>query len=344
MNKVKKGVRSELFKRAIKIIEAKIGLLSNNKSLISQPECLQEIKKTLSPAICNLSTAIHQYQDIEFDASLNGILLIIDEPELMPWLSLDEDKLLIAGPLSQLEASAPDKRWTLYGNLGLLFRYSLYLLEKEKIFSFHASSIYHQEKDELIIFVGGPGSGKTALLLEGLLHQSYKLFSAEMTHLKLSPQGCHFYKGALYDNIRLGTIAFDFPEIISQLSIELPKVEDLWTTKYALNLSSFQTPEDELINPSIILVFPRIESGKKGVSFNPKPSSHFIFRALYQNLSEKTDQGFLLYNHKPPFCLQRSPQMLKARLDFLEKFVELPQIKRRLTLFSGVKDCWKWYE
>jgi len=197
----------KFFKRAIKIVEAKIGLLCNNKSLISQPECLSQIAQTLSPAIWNICTAINSYKDIEFDNTLNGHLLIIDEPVLTNRLSLSEDNLLISGNLSQFEATAPDKRYTLFGNLGLLFRYSLYLLEKEGIFSFHASSLYHEERDELIIFIGGPGSGKTVLLLEGLLNQGYKLFSTEMTHAKLTSQGPHFYKGALWDNIRLGTIA-----------------------------------------------------------------------------------------------------------------------------------------
>ncbi len=260
MNGDIKGNEFGLYKRAIKTVQANIGLLSNSEHLLSQPECLSLSKQSLSPAIWNIHTSIHSYSEITFNSSLHGLLILIDEPGFKYHFFMSEDGILITGDLAHSEKNAPDKRYTLFGNLGLLFRYCIYLMEKQRIYSFHASSLYHEDKNELILFVGGPGSGKTVFILEGLLHQGYKLFSTEMTHVKLLQESVLFLKGALWDNIRLGTLIHDFPDIISLMKLELPKVKDPWYTKYALNLTSYQTEKDEIKNPSIILVFPRIES------------------------------------------------------------------------------------
>jgi hypothetical protein len=304
---------------------------------------LNLLKQSLSPAIWNIHTSIHGYSEIPFDSTLDGLLILIDEPGVNFLFSSSDSSILITGDLMHSEKNAPDKRYTIFGNLGLIFRYSLYLMEKQSIYSFHASSLYHEDKDELLLFVGGPGSGKTVLILEGLFHQGYKIFSTEMTHIKIAQENVLFYKGALWDNIRLGTLLHDFPDIIPLMKLQLPEVKDPWYTKYALNLSSYQSAKNELINPSIILVFPHIESGKKEPAYNLNPSEHFLFRALYQNLSEKADEDFFLYNYHMPFQINRSSAMKQERVNFLDNFIKLPKIKRKLTLFTGVQDCWKWY-
>ena len=79
------------------------------------------------------------------------------------------DRVLFKGPFLKLSEEASDSRFTIWGNQGFLFRYTLLLLErKHKIFNIHGCALFHQERNRLYLIVGGAGSGKTVYLLSGL--------------------------------------------------------------------------------------------------------------------------------------------------------------------------------
>src|SRR5262249_62002136 len=106
---------------------------------------------------------------------------------------------------------------------------------------------------------GSAGAGKTVFLLEGLT-RGWTIFSTEMTHLRLTAGGYEFYKGSLFDNIRLGTLLYDFPAVVDRLGVALPPSSDPWGSKIALDLRHLQTPADALVSPSPPIVTPTLES------------------------------------------------------------------------------------
>lgn len=333
---------AELFKREVRSVQAQVGLLSNNEELIFNPPCLRPLEVDIAPQIWNIATALHKVEEADHLRKLDGYLIVIDSAYLPLHISASANVIYLAGDIAAREATAQDKRWTLFGNLGLFFRYILSILETHHgIYSFHASSTYNPRTNELMIFVGGPGSGKTVLLLEGLLHQGHQLFSTEMTHVRLTRQGCQCYKGALFDNIRVGTLVEDFPEIIGQLSVDLSAIPDRWGKKYAVNLASYQTASDELVNPAIALIFPQIESGRRGIVINDRLPDHLVGRLLYNNLGEKLRESLHLYDGALVYDFPDVPQQREKRMHFVNAFMKLPQLKRRLSVLSGVQDCGK---
>ena len=69
-----------------------------------------------------------------------------------------------------------------------------------------------------------PLAGKTVFLLEGLT-RGWTVFSTEMTHMRVTDSGYEFYKGSLFDNIRLGTLLYDFPAVAARLGLRKSTVE-----------------------------------------------------------------------------------------------------------------------
>jgi len=332
---------SSLFKRSVRSVEAQVGLVSNNEELILNPACLRPLAADIAPEIWNIGTALHKVEETT-TRELDGYLIVLDSPDLPLHISASTNLVYLSGDIATLEATAQDKRWTLFGNLGLFFRFALSLLETgHGIYSFHASSTYNPRTNELLVFVGGPGSGKTVLLLEAVLHQGHQLFSAEMTHVRLTAAGCQFYKGALFDNIRVGTLVEDFPELLGARTAELASIAARWEKKYAVNLSAYQTAGDELINSAISLIFPQIESGRKGIVINDHLPDHLVSRLLYNNLSEKLRESLHLYDGALVYDFPEAPQQREKRKHFVSAFMKLPQLQRRRSVLSGVQDCGK---
>lgn len=331
----------ELFKRDLCSIQARVRLVSNNQELIFTPPCLRPLAADIAPEIWNIATALHKVEAADEGRELDGYLVVLDSAHLPLHVSATANLFYLSGDIAAREATAQDKRWTLFGNLGLFFRFILSLLETQHgIYSFHASSIYNLRTNELTIFVGGPGSGKTVLLLEGLLHQGQQLFSTEMTHVRVTGEGCQFYKGALVDNIRVGTLVEDFPEILGQLSLNLAAIPDRWGKKYAVNFAAYQTASDELLNPAVTVIFPQIESRRSGIIINDHLPDHLFRRLLYDNLSEKLRESVHLYDGALLYEFPDVAEQREKRMRFVSAFMKLPQLRRRSVL-SGVRDCGK---
>ena len=188
-----------LARRAVRFVHARIGLVSNNQNLINNPEFFES-----RAVIQSLVTNVLAVPEIPYAEPLDARMVILDLPQAQPSVHVGADEVFAVADFSALEAACSDRRCSLFGNLGLFFRFALAVLERRYgIFSFHASAMYLPEENELMLVVGGAGAGKTVFLLEGL-RRGYQVFSTEMTHLELRGGEVVFHKGSLVDNIRQG--------------------------------------------------------------------------------------------------------------------------------------------
>ena len=174
-----------LHRRAIRIVRARVGLLSNDDGLIRRAEYFVDRVPQ------SLLTDYHRVDDVPWSggpAEVDAVIRILDVPGLEPTIAIGPDRVDASGDFSACEAECSDRRYTLFGNLGFVFRYVIHALERyHDTWSFHASAMV-DDKGDLWLIPGGAGAGKTVFLLEGL-RRGWTIFSTEMTHLRLTPEG-----------------------------------------------------------------------------------------------------------------------------------------------------------
>jgi hypothetical protein len=319
-------------RRAVQVLHARLGLVSNNGALIRSPEYFTARLQQ------SLLTDYHAIQEIPYTGDLDAEIFILDEKDAAPRLLLGEDRVVAVGDFTALEARTPDKRYTLFGNLGFLYRYIIYVLEKHhQTYTFHASAMLDDATGELWLIPGAAGAGKTCFLLAGLA-RDFTVFSTEMTHVRLTDGGTRFFKGSLFDNVRVGNLTHDFPEAAARLGVTLPAVSDVWATKIALDLAPVQAARDILENPPLRIVHPKVESGRATALVTPIEPRERLVRLLFDSATEKHGQTVLLYECLPVPALDE-PELARRRLEAIRALVKRAEIRSARATLCGPKNC-----
>ena len=324
-----------MVRRAVRVLQARFGMVSNNAALIGNPEFFES-----RTVIQSLVTNVLAVPEVPFAEPLDGRMYILDLPDAPPSVHVGADEVFAAADFSALEAACSDRRCSLFGNLGLFFRFALALLERRYgVFSFHASAMYLPDRNELMLVVGGAGAGKTVFLLEGL-RRGYQVYSTEMTHLEFRGADVVFHKGSLVDNIRQGNFVHDFPDVAERLGLDLPEVANVWAHKLAVDLAQVAPEADELVNPRLSLLFPKIESGREtAVVSDVKPGPKMV-KLLFDNASEKIGGTALLYD-RIPLPGADAPDIAAKRLDGMRRLVHEHGdiILRAKDILAGTHNC-----
>ena len=318
------------FKRGIRVCGVTIGLASNNNSLITDPQYFQSmILQSLLTDVWRVESVPYEHVDAEFG--------IHDLPGARMSLRAEGMRLIAEGDFTEAEKSCSDNRYSLFGNLGLLFKYLLMTLERRGVFSFHASAIYRETENRLVMFVGPAASGKTVFILSAI-EQGWKVLTVEMAHCEFRGDDLIIHKGALYDNVRVGNLTIDFPGAIEPLKIKIPDVADVWGHKFAIDMNPVAVEVDYLVSPQVSIVFPKVEMGRGDPEISPVSKGGGLRRKLFDNLTEKTGSTFLLYDELPVQGFD-SPELGAARLEFVDKFMN--RITEARSVLTGPKNCMK---
>jgi hypothetical protein len=318
-----------LFKKAIEILGATVGIESNREKLLPSLPLKTEVKSLLTDFL--------DVAEIPYSDKLDGYIFIQDSEE-KPTYQRSAETVKFKGPFFQMSQYASDRRFSLWGNQGFLYRFALYLLEKKhKIYNLHACALYQEEKDELYVITGGAGSGKTVYLLSGL-SKGAKLFSTETVHFRISGDEVTWFMGSLLDNVRWGTLIHDFPQFLPDL--ETPQEGKKWQKKIALDLSSYRTKFEKLANPrSITILFPRIEEGRQGFALSPMEDKRKTAKALFDNISQKLTETVILYDCMPFLGLEEK-ELASARLESVNNLVHHPSLALIASVLSNPSECW----
>jgi len=320
-----------MFKRGVKIVEAKMGLISNNEKLITETRYFE------GQVMESLLTDIHSIENIPFGDDLDAYFVVIDDPHLNPQVKVTSKVLTATGDFSRYERECSDNRYSLFGNLGLFFKYLLVTLERfHGIYSFHASSMFSPSRNTLLLVAGGAGAGKTCFLLKGL-EDDWTIFSTEMTHLKFTDDGYVFYMGSLYDNIRLGNLIYDFPRANEKLKVEIPRVADVWGHKIAIDMRHIAA-QLRYLNPRVTIVDARVESGRETPIVKTISRKEKIVKILFDNATEKIGSTFILYDVIPVESLD-TPELMHRRLQAMNRFVAEGKLNPVKSVLAGAKNC-----
>lgn len=319
--------------RGVKILGLSHGLASNVGSLIHNPIYFDPGE------IYSQVTNWERIEDVDHSPDMNSNLYIFDAQDQQFEIRSDGDDLLVHGDISSLEDQVGDRRRTLLGNIGLWFRHALTTQERNGIFSLHASAIYKPVENELFIVVGKAGAGKTVFLLEAI-SRGYQVFSSEMTYFSYFSEGIRFHRGALFDNIRAGTLIHDFPGAADQLGIEVPLVDEPWEYKLSIDLRPLTTALSEITNPTLSFVFPRIEKGIQRAIVRGISTPKEVATLLFASASEKISSTFLMYDSIPSVSLDTS-ELAANRWGAILKLVEGGkwEIKQAVSTLAGPNNC-----
>ncbi|HIE43887.1 MAG TPA: hypothetical protein EYP78_03710 [Candidatus Omnitrophica bacterium] len=305
-------------KVGIEVSKAKIGVYTNSPNLLERDRFYW------------LDTNFFSVRLIPFEEATDSFLEIEDRTVRFS-MEIRNDSLLLKGNFSNLEKSAKDRRYGIFGNLGIFSSWVLRTLEKvHDIYTFHACGIV--KDNQLMIIPGGAGSGKTIFILSAL-KKGWEVFSTEFIHFRVR-ESVEFFKGSLKDGVRLSTLRDHFPKMAEKLGITLK--EEIGG-KLVVDFSPFQVESDTLQNFEITLVFPHVEERKEQVIHQEVTDREFILRNLFNNASEKICKSILLYGEIGIPGLD-TIELANKRIRALNLFLELGRIKQSFIWVSGVRE------
>jgi hypothetical protein len=318
-----------MFQTAVKILKATIGIQSNAQKML--PPTPMGVK------LESLLTDFRRVEQILFRNDLDGNISV-ENTEGSPMYHQDGNRVMFKGPFLQLQIESSDPRYTLWGNQGFLYRFTLYLLEKKhNIYNLHACALYREDRDILYLIIGGAGSGKTVYLLSGL-EKGLKLFSTETVHFRVNQGGIAWYMGSLVDNVRYGTLVHDFPGFLPEEDV--PDFQSEWQEKFAIDLSAFCTQKEILENPQAVhILFPRIEKGFERSEWTPVKDKRKAEKILFDNITQKIGETTLLYDRLPVLGLDRK-DLADARLQAVKGLAGHQTIAEIASVVSSPQDCW----
>jgi len=316
-----------MVKKGIQVLKARIGLISNEPSLIEKNNFYL------------METDFREIKEISFDGNFDAYLYIYDFPDMPAKIIRDGKDIIALGDFSKLHKEAKDLRYSLLGNEGLLYRYILNILEeKHNIYSFHSAVLFNEENEILYIIAGGAGSGKTVFLLNAI-EKNLKIFSTEMGHFKIKEGNVIFYKGSLFDNVRIENLKEDFPNASKVLGLDRISIKSNWG-KVTLDLRRFQTEFDEIKNPKIFLIFPHVEKERKEIIKKEIKDERDKIKFIFDNISQKPGETILLYEKIPIYGFDTETS-LKKRIENVKDFLKYANLKGFFSLVGGIKNCFE---
>jgi hypothetical protein len=322
-------LRQNEFRLGVRILEATVGIISNRKSLLP----------ALPPplAVSSLQTDFREVAKIPFPAGADGSIKIIENPAVVPHFRRSERRAVVEGPLSELTRRASDARYGLWGNLGFLYRFILFLLEKRhRIYNLHACALYQPAGHRLFIIAGGPGSGKTVYLLSGL-ERGLTLFSTETVHFRREGRHLRWFMGSLVDNVRVGTLRRHFPKFLpSGMNIS---AKEEWRQKRAIDLTPFRWQEESLVDPELMILFPRVEENCQEFLVHSFSDYQEATQALFANISEKIAETVILYDRITLPGMDRA-DLAEARREACQGLSRHKTVAFSGAVFSGPRRCW----
>lgn len=317
------------FRRGVRILEATIALTANRESLLPVlPPPLE---------VHSLHTDFREVEPVPYSSSADGKISLIEAASLPPRCRISGTRVTWEGPLTALSRRAFDPRFSLWGNLGFLYRFAQFLLEKHhRIYNMHACALYEPSRQRLFVVIGGAGSGKSVYLLGGL-ERGLSLFSTETVHFRHEGRHLRWFMGSLADNVRVGTLRRHFPRFLPP-GLGRPAGDD-WTRKIAIDLSSYCSQEQTLIDPAVVLLFPRVEEGFGRFVLRPLREVRPASQLLFANISEKLTQTTILYDRIPVPGLD-SAELAEARRRACLDLAGHRSIAFSGTAHTGPLDCW----
>ena len=279
------------------------------------------------------------------DAPFNAVLYVYQDSSMEDLeFFFEGDEYFLAGPVLERDKTAPDRRYTIYSTGGLLTRLMPGTLEKQGFSCLHATSVYNPEKNHMMVFVGGPGAGKTILMLESTLRRGYRLMTTEYTHFRTVGNDVSFYTGSVFDNVRAGNLLYNYTEYEKiwgkEIMNTIPAGKDPWNAKVSLDMTPLLPDTSVVTNPKVSLVFVKIEGHRDTPVVTELNKADTRFQ-LYLNAAELISRPRLFFGCLPVPSFDNI-ERAKNRLKIVDDMLNTAELVECKSLFAGVNNAWIW--
>jgi len=314
------------YTRIFSLLGMKIQLISNYRDILYDDEYFLGKNGKLHSLLSNFHKLAPSFSDSEDPADVR---IKIEDKEQKALTMLNSDKIYhFSGPVIDLEEGVDDKRASIFGNMGIFSKILVRELEHQGIFSFHSTSFVHPGTNRLYLVLGGSGAGKSTVLLKAV-EDGMQVFGTELTHFSIRNGRISFYKGSLWQNCRMGNLVEDFPSLLDTFSITYTPNGNPWQQYLSVDLNAWQYPEELMEDPEVVILFPRIESGRMEAERYKLNKENTVY-SVYENLSDKVSPPSYMYKKVfIPTVDNRSDQI--NRMKSAEEFIN----------FANIRACWK---
>jgi hypothetical protein len=323
------------YKRAFSLLGMKIGIISNDKTALYDDEYFLGKGGYLHSLLSNF----HRIEPIPYEKDndkMDMIFNIFDKNSQDFSFESNGSVYKISGPIKRNEESTNDKRSSIFGNMGIFSKVAILELEKKGIFSFHSTCFIHPLTNVLYLVLGSSGAGKSTVLLKAI-KENMKVFGTELVHIQIENSKVTFFKGSIWQNCRMGNLVEDFPSLLKKFNIDYKPEGNPWQKYTSINMSKWQYHENIIVNPKIIILYPRIESERSMPERIEMDTAGSAYQ-LFENLSDKVSPPSLVYKkYFIPSVDNKEDQI--RRMNKTRKFIRCANINASWKILTGPDAC-----
>lgn len=260
------------------------------------------------------------------DDTTNEKIIINDNNDTS--VKIENENFIINVNVSELVQKDYNHQFSLFGNKGIIQKYILYILEtKYNSIIFHGCSLKN-EQDEILIGLGGSGSGKS-VLINLALQKGWKLISTEQTIIN---DDMYIYKGNIFDNVSPlseDLIRENLPRAI--ILSEKRLIEPIGQ-KIFVDMSSYQMKNDKIKMNLNKLTIVNVDFKGKNENIINIEDKDYLLRLLQISVTEKISFPAIIKNSFIDF-----PYIGNAKIknDIINKLIK--SNAKKIILSNGFK-------
>jgi len=248
------------------------------------------------------------------------IEVIDDKEREEPLFKVSNSKLICTGAFKSYMQR--------YGSAHSVFRYVIYNfllseLEKRNLFGLHASAIYNEESEKVLLILGPRGAGKTSFAIAGI-NMGWKLIGDDLVPVCPSSEGLKIFTGPTEATIKHMSAVFFKEFLIKNNLISEDKILNGGWHEIDVELNQFLINGNSLKNKDYYIVFPRIEISDRAHLRKIKADRKVITK-VYEDITSKV-RCISMMNYVFPVPSFDTSDLMRKRIDFVRK------------LFAGSKE------
>ena len=252
------------------------------------------------------------YMIEEIDSSSIDKKIIINDSNDTSY-KITKSGIKINTDLKKLILDKYNKQFSLFGNKGIIQNYILNILETEyNSIVFHGCSLINDD-NEIIIGIGGSGSGKS-VLINTALQKGWKLISTEQTIIS---SNMYIHKGNIYDNVSPLSEKLVEEKLNDAVVLKDKRLVEPIGQKIFVDLTKYQMIEDKVKINFDKLTIVNVNFNGKGESINPIEDSDYLLRLLQSTSSEKISSPTIIRNDLINFPYNGNPELRQTIINKL---------------------------